>query len=108
MQYFAFEYLGVTAMEYLHLLPSLEVLLFNLITLNHCLKRKYTMLKTVIILFCVVIVFSVLPGLFIKTDMFDGSGKFSVFGFIFNHITPFVSTFVSRVTNYLTPIIYSF
>ena len=83
MQYFAFEYLGVTAMEYLHLLPSLEVLLFNLITLNHCLKRKYTMLKTVIILFCVVIVFSVLPGLFIKTDMFDGSGKFSVFGFIY-------------------------
>lgn len=69
-------------MKYMYLLPSIEVLFFNLTTLNYCFKRKYSMFVTVIVL-CAVTVLFFLPWIFIRDDIFDGKGKFSVLGFIY-------------------------
>ncbi len=69
-------------MDYIYTLPSIEVLIFNLITLNHCFKRKYSIFKTIAVFF-VFTVFLVLPTLFLKNVEYSGSGKFTIFGFIY-------------------------
>lgn len=69
-------------MEYMHIWPSIEVLIFNLIVLDHCFKRKYSILKEAAV-FCAFTAFFVLPLVFLKRDVFDGSGRFSILGFIY-------------------------
>ena len=79
---FALKYFGVTAMEYTQTLPYLEVLIINLITLNHCFKRKYSVFKTVMV-FLVFTVFLIVPIVMFNGGTFNGNGKFSIFGFIY-------------------------
>ncbi len=69
-------------MEYMHIWPSIEVLIFNLIVLDHCFKRKYSILKEAAV-FCAFTAFFVLPLVFFKRDVFDGSGRLSILGFIY-------------------------
>lgn len=69
-------------MKYMYILPSIEVLFFNLITLNYCFKRKYSMFITVTV-FCAFTVILLMPWVLFKEDVFAGNGKFSVFGFIY-------------------------
>ena len=38
-------------MEYVYILPMVEVLVFNVITLDHCFKRKYSKFKMVAVFF---------------------------------------------------------
>ena len=69
-------------MEYGYILPTIEVLIINLVTLNQCFKRKYSLFKTILALctFTVLCVFSwVLPS----RETFSGNGRFSILGFIY-------------------------
>ena len=69
-------------MEYIYTLPLIEVLIFNLIILNYCFKRKYSMFKT-IVSFVVFTVIFYLPIFILKNVKFDGNGKFSILGFMY-------------------------
>ena len=69
-------------MEYLRILPLTEVLIFNLVTLNCCFKMKYSLIKTAAV-FCVFTVFCIYPGLIFISNVFNGNGKFSIFGFLY-------------------------
>lgn len=73
---------GVTDMGYLHILPMTEVLILNLITLDHCFKRKYSIFKTVVVLFAFTVIF-VLSLVLLNRDIFLGNGKFSIGGFVY-------------------------
>lgn len=79
---FALKCFGVTDMGYLHILPMAEVLILNLITLNHCFKRKYSIFKTVIVLFAFTAIV-ILTWVLLNRDVFRGNGKFSIVGFIY-------------------------
>lgn len=81
-KFFDLKYFGVTIMDYIYTLPSIEVLIFNLITLNYCFKRKYSVFKTIAVFF-VFTMLLVLPIVFLENDGFDGNGKFTIFGFIY-------------------------
>ena len=69
-------------MDYLYILPSIEVLVFNLFTLNHCFKRKYSIFKTVVV-FCAFTILFILPWVFLKDGVFQGDGRFSILGFLY-------------------------
>ena len=69
-------------MEYVYIIPTIEVLVFNLITLNCCFKRKYSLFKTIAIL-CVFTVLLISPGMIYRRDIYNGEGRFSILGFIY-------------------------
>ena len=79
---FDLKYFGVTAMEYAYSLPLLEVLVINLITLDHCFKRKYSGFKT-ILAFCAFTVFCIFSLVFCNREIFTGDGTYLIFGFIY-------------------------
>ncbi len=82
----------VTAVEYMYVLPSIEflvvnlstlkVLVVNLITLNYCFKRKYSVFKTILAFFAFT-AFLVMPIVLYKNDLFNGNGRFTIFGFLY-------------------------
>ena len=69
-------------MEYVYILPMVEVLVFNVITLDHCFKRKYSKFKMVAVFFFFTVL-CILPAALFKRDVFNGDGKFSIFGFLY-------------------------
>ena len=69
-------------MNYLYILPSIEVLLFNLFILNRCFKRKYSAFKTGLVLFAFTILF-ILPWVFLGDNVLQGNGRFSILGFLY-------------------------
>lgn len=69
-------------MEYGYILPTIEVLIINLVTLNHCFKRKYSLPKTIAAL-CIFTVFCVFPWTLPAREIFSGNGRFSILGFIY-------------------------
>lgn len=69
-------------MEYLYMVPLLEVLIFNLVTLNHCFKRKYSIFKTIAVLVAFT-VFGIMPCVLWSREIFDGNGRFSIVGFVY-------------------------
>lgn len=69
-------------MEYMYFLPPIEVLIFNLINLNHCLTRRYSIFKTVLVL-CIFTGFFILPWILFPGKGFYGKGQLSIFGFLY-------------------------
>ena len=70
-------------LEFITFIPALELLLVNLIIINRCCSRKYSLLKT----FSILIIFSgaLFTFFYIFADKFSfhGNGTLSLFGFIF-------------------------
>ncbi|WP_367924160.1 GGDEF domain-containing protein [uncultured Ruthenibacterium sp.] len=69
-------------MEYVYFLPPIEVLIFNLINLDRCLTRKYSIFKTALVLCCFTALFS-LPWILSPGKEFYGKGQLSVLGFLY-------------------------
>lgn len=69
-------------MKYMYIVPLLEILVFNLITLNHCFRRKYSIFKTVIVLLAFT-VFGLFPWVLLSKQVFNGNGRFSILGFVY-------------------------
>ena len=69
-------------LSFLQYLPILELLVFNLISVDKCLHRKYSAARTgsVLALFSVACFF--LSILFLRPS-FKGNGSLSLFGFIY-------------------------
>lgn len=65
-----------------YILPSLEVLIFNLITFNQCIRRKYTMKRTagVLAVFTFVVF---MPMMVAFLDGATGDGRFMLAGIIY-------------------------
>lgn len=63
-------------------LPLIEVLIFNLINLNYCVTRRYSILRTVTVL-CTFTAFIILPGILFPAIEVYGNGQFSILGFIY-------------------------
>lgn len=69
-------------MEYVYMVPLLEVLFFNLIILNNCFTRKYSIFKTIAVLWAFT-AFGILPLVLLSKEVFSGNGRFSILGFIY-------------------------
>ena len=70
-------------MEYvLYTLPSIEVLIFNLINLEYCITRKYSRFKAVTVLFLFTAFILLLWALFPEKELY-GKGQFPILGFIY-------------------------
>lgn len=69
-------------MEYGFIIPAVEVLIFNLVTLDHCLTRRYTFGRTAaVILMFTALLFMAVFG-FLGNEI-QGDGRFTVVGFIY-------------------------
>ena len=71
-------------MAYGYILPSIEVLIFNLLTAGHCFKRKYSLLKTGAAL-CAFTAAVLLLLIAFPVKAFDGRGRFTILGFCLHH-----------------------
>lgn len=69
-------------MKYGFILPSVEVLILNLINANFCFKRKYSIFKTVTVL-CGFTALFFLPLFLLPKETFSGNGELSLLGFIY-------------------------
>lgn len=69
-------------MKYGFILPSVEVLILNLINANLCFKRKYSIFKTVTVL-CGFTALLFLPLFLLPKETFSGNGEFLLLGFIY-------------------------
>ena len=72
-----------TIMQLIQYVPTLEMLIFNLITIDRCCQRKYSAWKTALILS---IFSAVMFILFLKLDPtvpFKGNGSLSLVGFVY-------------------------
>lgn len=69
-------------MRLIYTLPIIEVLVFNLITLNSCCRRKYSLFKTIAII-CIFTVLCILPGPIFLSSIFVGDGRWAIFGFLY-------------------------
>lgn len=69
-------------MAYGYILPSIEVLIFNLLTAGHCFKRKYSLLKTGAAL-CAFTAAVLLLLIAFPVKAFDGRGRFTILGFVY-------------------------
>lgn len=70
-------------MSILQYLPAIELLIFNLFTLDHCCHKKYSALKTALVLFVFSAVLLMVSLMFAKEISFEGDGKLSLLGFIY-------------------------
>lgn len=69
-------------MHMTRMLPLLEVLVLNLFILDRCFDRRYSKLRTILVLSIFTFIF-ILSFLFLPVGAVDGRGRFSVLGFIY-------------------------
>lgn len=70
-------------MTLLQALPPLEVLIFNLLTINHCSTRKYSVRRTIAVLAVFSAVLLCFCMIFAEEISFQGNGNLSLFGMIY-------------------------
>ncbi len=70
-------------MEIIQYLPTLELLIFNLFSIDRCCHRKYSRAITGLILFLFSVAFFTFSLNFSKELSFQGDGKLSLFGFLY-------------------------
>lgn len=80
---------GINQMPILQYLPTLELLFFNLFTIDRCCHRKYSFLKTFLMLFLFSAVLFGISYTFAEELSFQGDGSLSLYGLVF--LIPFPS-----------------
>lgn len=76
-------------MEYVYILPMVEVLVFNVITLDHCFKRKYSKFKMVAVFFFL-LYYVFCPQHFLKEMFLTETVSFRYLDFIHNSLEIFI------------------
>ena len=74
---------GINQMPIFQYLPTLELLFFNLFTIDRCCHRKYSFLKTFLMLFLFSAVLFGISYTFAEELSFQGDGSLSLYGLVF-------------------------
>ena len=74
---------GINQMPIFQYLPTLELLFFNLFTIDRCCHRKYSFLKTFLMLFQFSAVLFGISYTFAEELSFQGDGSLSLYGLVF-------------------------
>ena len=73
----------VKEMPIIQYLPTLELLFFNLFTMDRCCHRKHSFFKTFLTLFLFSAVFFYISYAFAEELSFQGDGSLSLYGLVF-------------------------